>query len=172
MRRLAMGLLVAVFAVTAGAADIDLETLEPGRAGEILAAKAVYDGAPEYLVLKDGVRFYKDMTLGKWGWTGMPVAAVMDGKVYLATVENIGRFFREIKTGDQAYELVTFLPSYWTYSRKSVRRRKTGWIVRINAVGMNETQKTVLTYKVMPDGGCRLTGNSNPKADATLGIMF
>jgi hypothetical protein len=153
-------------------ADIALEELEPSRAEGILRAKVAYDEAPKYLVLKEGVRLYKDMTLGKWGWTGMPVAAVMDGKVYLATLENIGNFFQTIKTGDQAYELVTFLPSYWTFSRKSVKRAKDGWIVRVNAVGMNETQKTVLTYKVLPDGGCKLTGNSNPKADPTQGIIF
>lgn len=172
LKRLITGLLVAVFSGAAGAADIALETLEPGRAKAILEAKADYDEVPKHLVPKEGVRFYKDLTLGKWGWTGMPVAAVMGGKVYLATLGNIGRFFRAIKTGDQAYELVTFLPSYWTYSRKSVKRDKTGWIVRVNAVGMNKTQKTVLTYKVLPDGGCKLTGNSNPKADATLGIIF
>lgn len=159
-------------ALAAGAWAGGLKELEPERAKGILAAKAEYDAAPKYLVPKKDVKFYKDMTLGKWGWTGMPVAAVVGGKVYLAGLDNIGRFFQTIKTGDQAYELVTFLPSYWNFSKKSVKRVKDGWVVKVGAVGMNETQKTVLTYKVGPSGACELTGNSNPEADPTKGIMF
>ncbi len=103
----------------------------------------------------------------------MPVAAFLGDKGYSAKTESIGWFFEPVSSAEQAYELVTFLPSYWTFSKRSVKRAKNGgWTVRVNAVGMNKSQKTVLTYEVAPDGRCRLTDNSAPGANPTEGIKF
>ncbi|MCX5789245.1 MAG: hypothetical protein NTX64_12170 [Elusimicrobia bacterium] len=167
-------LLPAAALVFAAAASpgVPLEQNDAGRAASIRKTAVEYDTPLKHLAARKGVRFYKDWTRGKWGWAGMPVAAADGDKTYLATLDNIGSFFEPIATADQAYELVTFLPSYWSFSKRSVKRKGDGWVVKLDAVGMNKTQKTTLTYEVARDGRCSRTGNSNPKADPTSGIMF
>jgi len=154
------------------APGVPLDDIAPERAAGIRKAAMVYEKEIKRLIPKDGVRFYMDWTRGKWGWTGMPVAGVLDGKIYLLTLDNVGSFFKPIDSREAAYELATFIPTYWSYTKKSVKRRGKLWVVKVNAVGLNETQKTVLTFEVSREGTCRQTSSSNPGANPTEGIHF
>jgi hypothetical protein len=125
-----------------------------------------------HLRKKVGVEFFADLSQGKWGWVGMPVKAVWKDRIYCVSEENVGFFFEAVQTPQEAYELVTFVPSYWHRSLKSAEKDSGYFSVKVSALGLNRISKTTLTYRVNLNNTFQIIGNTNPEADPTDGVVF